>query len=430
MRELSFVITNWLGADEGDDVTLASLRIEAGSGSNQIQVTEVLDTIEPNIRPHINVSAHLIARWLLVNWWRLRWEPSRTTQEWRLAHAMSSIGGGYAWPPLDFSSDGEYIRIHMEAEDEPDVAAIRYLRNVTLDIPARDFESAVDELVSQVQERVRSACQHVDQDMEDLWNELAEERSDPRLSRACRLQAYAGIDPGAAPEGWLEKSEELSKETGREAVYEVMAVLPESGDLRAAQDCIEKIRNSPNMIDLSWVKEVQASADPQQSEIPWERGSRLARDLRQYLGLKTEPLNNKILSESLKVTLPLQNPSRQLLRGGFRNGRTNGRTAVLVPTARLDNQRFYLARLIGCALLYPENEHLLPATNAFTAMQKFERAFAQELLCPWTELDQFTDECGLDDEGIAEAAQHFKVGELLVRSTLVNKKKLPRDRLE
>ena len=62
-------------------------------------------------------------------------------------------------------------------------------------------------------------------------------------------------------------------------------------------------------------------------------------------------------------------------------------------------------------------------------MQKFERGFAQELLCPWQELDEFTNNSGLDEEGITEAAEHFQVSRLVVLSTLVNKQKLPRTRL-
>ncbi len=74
-------------------------------------------------------------------------------------------------------------------------------------------------------------------------------------------------------------------------------------------------------------------------------------------------------------------------------------------------------------------ENLLPVTSAGTALQKVERAFAQELLCPWHELDAFTDDHGLDEEGIEEAAEHFAVSPRLVLTTLVNKKKVPRGRL-
>lgn len=85
--------------------------------------------------------------------------------------------------------------------------------------------------------------------------------------------------------------------------------------------------------------------------------------------------------------------------------------------------------MIGCAIASSEAEHFLPVTTSATALQKFERAFAQELLCPWDALDAFTDEHGMDEEGIAEAAEYFQVSEWLVLTTLVNRGKLPRHRL-
>ncbi len=44
-------------------------------------------------------------------------------------------------------------------------------------------------------------------------------------------------------------------------------------------------------------------------------------------------------------------------------------------------------------------------------------------------LDDFTDDNGLDDEGIADAAEHFRVSEWLIQTALVNRGKLSRDRL-
>jgi hypothetical protein len=118
------------------------------------------------------------------------------------------------------------------------------------------------------------------------------------------------------------------------------------------------------------------------------------------------------------------------LRGGFRNSGAGGRVALLVTSRREDSQRFYLARLVAAALLSSPDQHVLPVSDVGTALQKLERSFAQELLCPWTDLDAFTDQNGTDDEGIADVAEHFAVSELVVRSALVNKKKLPRHRLQ
>ncbi len=112
-----------------------------------------------------------------------------------------------------------------------------------------------------------------------------------------------------------------------------------------------------------------------------------------------------------------------------RNGVANGRTAVLVTSRRIETQRFHLARVLGCALTLKTDRQFLPVTAAATALQKVERSFAQELLCPWKSLDAFTDEEGIDERGVEAAADYFEVSEWLILSALVNRGKLPRHRL-
>ena len=74
--DLAFEIDHWIGsaiADPLERTTLAALRITAGP--NRIPITEVEDTLARSVRPHIHVAVYPLANWLLVNWWRLRWEP-------------------------------------------------------------------------------------------------------------------------------------------------------------------------------------------------------------------------------------------------------------------------------------------------------------------------------------------------------------------
>src|SRR5215208_1095668 len=60
-----------------------------------------------------------LAFWLVDNWWRLRWEavpPDGKTPEWRLAHELSSIGGGYVWPRLSIWGEGEWIGLEGQSD--------------------------------------------------------------------------------------------------------------------------------------------------------------------------------------------------------------------------------------------------------------------------------------------------------------------------
>src|SRR3954451_957695 len=89
---LEFKIAGWLPSDLPDireRETLSSLRIVAGDQP----ITEVNDVLAHTVRDYIQVPAYQVARWLLLNWWRLRWEaaPAHLSFEWRKSHSMAAI---------------------------------------------------------------------------------------------------------------------------------------------------------------------------------------------------------------------------------------------------------------------------------------------------------------------------------------------------
>jgi hypothetical protein len=96
-----------------------------------------------------------------------------------------------------------------------------------------------------------------------------------------------------------------------------------------------------------------------------------------------------------------------------------------IPTTR----RFAACRLLGDNLGFANQEKLLPATHAKTARQKFQRAFAQEFLCPIDALLEKIQTTEPNEDDITEAAGHFHVSPLLVKTTLVNHGQLDREAL-
>jgi hypothetical protein len=94
-----------------------------------------------------------------------------------------------------------------------------------------------------------------------------------------------------------------------------------------------------------------------------------------------------------------------------------------------EGRRFELCRLVADAAEFGEDERLLPATVAKTSRQKFQRAFAQEFLCPVEALIEALGTSHPEEDEIEAAARHFEVSPLLVRTMLVNNKVLPRDEL-
>ncbi len=432
-RGLDFSILGYLagsGLEPLERATLASLSIRAGSA--RIPITEVEDRVAQTVRGHINVPAHSVARWLLANFWRLRWEPERSvvSSDWLQSHTLAAIDGGHAWPGLVFASDGEFVQLRLQAEDAADVAAIRYLRDVTIDVPVTDFEEAVLEFADQVESRV-AAVLPKERELALLHEELAEERRDPSQAASCKLQALAGLDPGSASTDWLATAKNLAEELGEVAAEELLAVSPGVPDgLEGILAAVSAMRDAKATVRLD--RAALRPTTPVAGEPPWRRGERLAAEVRARLGLDPGPLPSSRLEELLDAQLPLQQCAwlgTSELSGGYRNGRADGRTALLVPTGHPLGQRFYLARLIGAASQLSSDQRVLAVSKARTALQKLERAFAAEFLCPWRDLDAFTDECGTDDDGIAEAAAHFDVSDRLVLTSLVNKGKVRRSRL-
>lgn len=175
------------------------------------------------------------------------------------------------------------------------------------------------------------------------------------------------------------------------------------------------------------------SAEVLPSGLPWHRAEQAARIARETWSLAPGPVQTEALCDLFDIARPsvvdLDSVIDIPVSVGFRDGESPGAFRVSWnrrhPTAR----RFALARLVGDHLDARENERLLPATDARTSRQKFQRAFAQEFLCPFDDLRDFLGMEPPSDDEIERAAEHFDVSPLLVKTVLVNKKVLGRESL-
>ncbi len=198
MNSIEFIIDKWYEPDENlkkyEDNTfvhsIADFRIEITQNSNKVALTEVSDPVDKITRPHIIVPVYPIALWLLCDWWRIRWEPKQDTHEWKMSHRMSgALEHGYVWPLIEFSSIGDFIQVSVK-EDTERPFNIHYTQKLmTIDIPAEQFESAVDKFVSQVAARLKS--EGIKNPLQEIIDELAGERSDPTLYNELKSQALA-----------------------------------------------------------------------------------------------------------------------------------------------------------------------------------------------------------------------------------------------
>lgn len=405
---------------------LASLSIIADG----VPVCELDDLISKTVRPDVRASAYDLALWFTANWWRLRWEPERSTMDWRLSHQIGAAGAGFAWPSLTFASDGNFILVRNVPTEVTAISPVRYIRNVCLNVRVTSFEAAVDGFVEAVLSRL-SGLGCGGSDLSRLAEELREERSDPELSSWRKLEALLGFDPDAAPE---ELASKLAKEKARigEGAIDELAAADQRSPLDVLHDVETSLAASKWAFRSEAVDKITWDLDGLACELPWKMAECAAKAARSAWDLDRGPIDTARLAELLGVpqtAITADYSQITPLAAGYRNGDANGRIGIVLKSPYPENRRFELIRILGDCLIAGRDDHLLPVTKAKTFRQKFQRAFAQEVLCPWADLDGFVGPDEPDDDIIGGAARYFNVSQRLIETTLVNKGRLPRDAL-
>jgi hypothetical protein len=266
-----------------------------------------------------------------------------------------------------------------------------------------------------------------------LKQELAEERKDAGTAKVRKLEAMMGFDAGEAPTTLLSGVIDQARVTGEDAIGELAAASQKSvlNDLTTIRRCLETTRTS---IEITGLDDTISAIRAQQSSsvAAWQKAHRAADMVREAWNLRKGPLSNEMLVEPLGLpatALTTELTTVAPIPTGYRNGQSDARMPIAFHSRYEAGRRFELMRLVGDWLVAPLGDRLLPATRAKTYRQKFQRAFAQELLCPWADLDELFGSHEPDDDDIEDAARHFNVSPLLVKTTLVNKGRLSRDQI-
>ena len=427
MNAFEIAIEDWIAREHGDEIARATLgQLELRCGERFLTLLE--DRIARTNRTFANLSAYDLAVWLASNWWRLRWEPERKDTDWLMSHSLAAIGNGYIWPNVTVLSDGEQIQVQTRPTSGRRWEPVRYLENWDCVLSVGEFELAIDAFVESVLARLAN-LRILGTELQLMWEELHVERRDPEVASVRMLEALLGLDAGAAPDAVIDALYLNAQKEGRAAVDEVVA------EFRGATSEIlelvdETIQVQGTRLDSSNVNDLSRQRDAWSVEgPPWKRGERAAKMAREIWHMDGRPVVNAVLAGLVgaDVGLITGRPSTNVPMAAAK-WTTPDREAwkVVLRSHYNEGKRFELCRLIGDCLIAPEGEVLLPATRAKTSRQKFQRAFAQEFLCPFEALLERLGSLPPDDDEIESAARHFGVSALLIRSTLANKDILPR----
>jgi len=394
--------------------------------ANSFVLTRLLRNTSKEPNDYLAAPPSQLAFWLVDNWWRLRWEcipPTGMTTEWRLAHDLASIGA-FAWPRVVFWGEGNRIGIVSRSDPTGVVGPVRYITNALLFIKGDTFEQGVDRFLT----AASSETQGFGSDREALRTQidaLMAERSDPDLTEWRKLEARLGYDLDEAPEVLMETLGELRKRFGAEAVAEAAMAVPGPSAASVLEAEIASAQRLHWQCDLARTAKEVTGVKNDFGEAPWLAAERAAQELRKATGLATGPISNKQLADLLGVRLRAlktveASTGRELTYGVRLNtGRSRGEVVALSSRWSMD-RRFEFSRALADAI-WARTDTLGPLTRAKTERQKFQRAFAQSLLCPYDDLKAYVGTEAPSDGAMFAAARHFQVSERLVRTVFVNK---------
>lgn len=428
MSDLRFTLT-W-GTSESGEPEVRATAAHLGLYVGDVNLTRNEDIWSKSVRENVFLAAYPLAQWLASSWWRLVYEPlppsgKQPTHGWRMAHEVGAANHGFVWPNIVMACDTEVVQVWAAAAMSPR-QSVQYLQSLPAPkaIPLSRFQRSIRDFIQATLTQLDAkALRH--SDLAALWGIVLEDLADANAVRRRKLEAQLGFDPEECPPKALEEALRWGNQVGEEALSEIAPAIAHSGeapDLSA----IGRLVGAPG---LEGEPDIQSSdVEHIEAEAPWQRAAHAARSLRDRLAMSDQAFD----SEQLYSLLGLASSRAADWRGVDSQVPVavavplGGRRIKFVPRKRNPQaKRFELARLLG-DLLRPvrHDDEWLTSTDLTTARQKYQRAFAAELLCPIGALEGFL-EGDYSASAIDDAAERFDVSEQVVRASLVNNGFLP-----
>lgn len=400
--------------------------------ADDIAFTRLMRPREAEHDDYLMAPPGQFAFWLVDNWWRIRWECVPTAgipAAWRLAHELSAIGGGYAWPRLAIWGEGERMGFLSRSDPPGVVGPVRFLTDALVYASARECETTVDEFLAKAAAGYLGKTDRAA--LSAQLDALQAERGEPDIAAWRRMEARLGFDPDEAPDSLIEALGRLASSFGDGGVEEAAMALPGPQAATELQKEIDAARSARVQCRFDAALKAIGPIGPD-GRAPWKLAETAAASLRQACGYDTGPLPNAALATVLQTNRDnFKTAARTSLPRfpyGLRLAEDGDRQRVIVLSRWSGDRRFELARALGDAV-WSDNERLGPVAASKSARQKFQRAFAQSLLCPYEGLMAYVGTEQPADGDISAAANHFHVSERVVRTVLVNKGVLGRNHL-
>ncbi len=405
-----------------DDVADISLRL-----GDQV-LSRIADTEKETNRDHFRASATSLALWFSDNWWRLRWETLRDGRypsvDWRLRHELNSAGGGALWPPVTIFSSGDRVAFAPSVGSKAIAGPQTYFDFSVAMVLAKEYEAELDRFFDAV---VQHCAQSVDgKVLASVLRQVRTERDDPELAGWRRLEACLGYDPDEAPDAVVEALIDLEGTAGEDGVEEAARARPGPEAGATLAHVIEATKASSVTVDLTLADALQRKWNLPAIASPWQMAEAAAAELRDIVGVQHGRLDHDFLAGIFKARweeLKSATATARQLPYGARMAEGSG-CRLSLQTRTSHDRRFELSRVFGDAVWQGAAKFGI-VSRSKSDRQKFQRAFAHSLLCPFDDLEGIIDVNDPTPEFISAAARRFLVHESVVRNQLVYKGYLP-----
>lgn len=299
--------------------------------------------------------------------------------------------------------------------------SVKYLNGLSQPYAVQldDFNLQTSRLIELVLGRLHTTG-HPDTDLAALWRLILEDRADPESAKLRRMEAQLGYDPDECPDAIMTKALALESCMGMPTLSELAPVFGKSNS-DPNLDEIYCLINDDGVIgtpEISYPPLEEANM----AEPPWSRAAKAARNLRNMLNNRENPIDDSALYGlfGLNTQAIANHPPSPRRKVGLAVPVNNGRLKFHPRKRHPIGQRFEFGRFLGdyinCGST-PDN--WLTSTDLVTSRQKFQRAFAAELLCPIDSLVAYLND-DYSESAIDDAAGHFRVSEQTIEWLLVN----------
>ncbi len=410
----------WMPSDSGPPEisgTMSNLQISVGG----INLTRNENIWSRSVHDSIFVSSYPLAMWFLQSWWRLIFEPLPANRyapdhDWRMAHEPGAANQGFVWPRIVFAADGSNMLVWAAPDADQKLQSVRYLNGLPapVSLPLAEFVQTADNFVLEVIERL-AVIGLGDCPLAGLWNILDRERSDKTSRLYRKLEALMGFDPDECDEDIMRHAIELCATYGEKTIFELAPVFGKTagGPLQGIKHFLEVpgVKGKPS---IEIPKTDRANGSP-----PWRYALQAAHQVRQQIDNEKGPINTDILFDLLGIAAQDRTKWAPRERRRASVGIPENKEIKFVPRKKHPvSKRFELARFLADHI-HTGSGNWLTSTDAGTARQKYQRAFAAEFLCPIAGLREFLQD-DFSDSALDDAADMYDVSRQTVTSMLAN----------